>query len=463
MILTCMSSCNKFLDVQPQDKLLEPQIYSTPKNVYTALNGLYMILGDKDGALYGETLTLKVPDILAQRYNIYGNSMHIYYTLANYTYADATVSGVMGAIWAAAYRTIFGANTFITNLDANPGVLTPQMDSICRGEAIAMRAMLHFDMLRLFGPRYNYVDSVALSIPYYTHPNVQINPLLPANQVMDSILTDLNKAEGLLSQDPVITNGVMYNINTSDFMQNRNYRFNYFAVKALQARVNMYRGDKPAALAAAKVIIGSSTKFPWYVSNKNNFSAEMIMGVSAINLTKSFQTFFITDLDENNILAPSDISLKAVYENSTIGTNDFRGANSQSWQTGTHPYLTFCNYKSGFKGLYPNTIPLLKKSEMFYIAAECEPDLTQATGYLDSVRVQRNLPYSGTLTATTLQTEIQKEYQKDFFGEGQLFYYYKRNNVTSIPSGSGTGNITIPAANYVVPLPQSEITNRQIN
>jgi starch-binding outer membrane protein, SusD/RagB family len=75
------------------------------------------------------------------------------------------------------------------------------------------------------------------------------------------------------------------------------------------------------------------------------------------------------------------------------------------------------------------------------------------------VRFHRNVV---PLTATAvIPTEVQKEYQKEFWGEGQLFFYYKRNNKTSIPSGiSGKGNISMSAVKYVVPLPLSETTPR---
>jgi hypothetical protein len=63
------------------------------------------------------------------------------------------------------------------------------------------------------------------------------------------------------------------------------------------------------------------------------------------------------------------------------------------------------------------------------------------------------------LAATAaLTTEITKEYKKEFIGEGQLFFFYKRNNTTAIPNGAATsGNVTMGALQYVVPLPDSEI------
>jgi hypothetical protein len=67
-----------------------------------------------------------------------------------------------------------------------------------------------------------------------------------------------------------------------------------------------------------------------------------------------------------------------------------------------------------------------------------------------------NLPGTATLTA-----ELQKEYQKEFFGEGQLWYYYKRRNLSPIPNPTvASGNITMNATKYVFPLPLSELTPR---
>jgi hypothetical protein len=46
-------------------------------------------------------------------------------------------------------------------------------------------------------------------------------------------------------------------------------------------------------------------------------------------------------------------------------------------------------------------------------------------------------------------------------GEGQMFFYYKRNAMETIPNGSSTsGNTSMPLKNYVVPVPESEIDNR---
>ena len=49
---------------------------------------------------------------------------------------------------------------------------------------------------------------------------------------------------------------------------------------------------------------------------------------------------------------------------------------------------------------------------------------------------------------------------KGFFGEGQLFFYYKRLNVSSIPAGDDSGMITMDEVKYKFPLPDSETDYR---
>lgn len=453
-----LSSCTKFLDLQPEDQLLEDQVFVSEKYVKANLNGIYIGLGGKE--LYGENLTLTIADVFAQRYNI--KTTHNMYPFSQHRYTDGRVALVMSDIWKTAYSTIFNINRFVSKLDKSAGILDPKTDSTSRGEVYAIRAMLHFDMLRFFGPMYNSKDSTDLSIPYNTSSEIVVHDSLPANVVMANILKDLSHAERLLSDD-----------KTMDF--DKKYRFNYYSVKALQARVNMYRGDKPTALAAAKVLIDNADKFPWVtIQNMNDkansdriFSTEMILGAYNPNLYMSNggqETYFSSRLKDDNILAPLDARLLALFPES----NDFRYGFDQLWgKPATKNYKTFLKYADIEDKAKPfrNTLPILKLSEMYYIAAECEPNPNTAIDYLNKVRYQRNL---GTpVNAAELRTELTKEYQKEFFGEGQLFFYYKRNNFLTIPRGDhATANYIMGTASnlsvkYVVPFPYGETNPRK--
>lgn len=458
--IASLSSCTKFLDLKPEDKLLEDQVFNSAANTKSYLNGIYVKLGAN--TLYGENLTLTIPDILAQRYNI--GASNTWRRFFDYNYVDGGVAAKMAEIWANGYNAIFNANRLVAGMDKTPGVLDVKTDSLYRGQALAIRAMVHFDMLRLFGPMYNSADSVKMSIPYCTQAEVVVNPFLPANEVMNRIMTDLNKADSLLSNDQSMS-------------FDKKYRFNYYSIKALKARINMYRGNKAEALANAKILIQNAAKFPWVnrtniMTDKANpdkiFSTEMILGAYNPDLYKESNgqlKLFSFGLTDNNIIAPKDERLTALFAS---GTADFRYANDQLWaKPATKVYKTFLKYadvEDKTKN-FRNTIPMLKLSEMYYIAAECEPNFLTALDYLNTVRYNRNLSILPTTTPpASLQGEILLEYQKEFFGEGQLFYYYKRTNTTSIPNATSASanppGVVMTAAKYVIPMPNAEITNR---
>lgn len=466
ILLTTVSffSCKKFLDVQPEDKVSESQLYSTKNGIRSVLNGIYLNLAANQ--LYGDNLTLSTIEILGQRYNI--GTEHNQYKTSTYAYKDKPTVDRMEDIWSTAYSTILNINVFLENLDKYKGVVDQSTENMYKGEALAMRAFLHFDLLRLYGPRYTTVDSTKQSLPYYKNSKTEVNPLLPANEFMDNVMADLNTAETLLQNDPIITTGdIAQPEDLVDFLSNnRNYRLNYYAIKGLKARAYLYRGDKTTALTMAKEVIAVSDKFPWTTSanalvEKQNpdrvFSSEMLFGVMNSQLYNRYLIWFDPSLSDRQILAPTPSRLATVYENNE---NDYRyNLNWQMPSNGSKPYKTFLKYADVVDKTktFRFSIPLLKISEIYYIAAECEPNAADGITLLNIVRANRGLlPLAAT---ANISTELQKEYQKDLFGEGQLFYYYKRRNVTSVANGSSTsGNVTI---NYNVPLPDSESIYRQ--
>lgn len=455
-----LTSCDKFLDVKPEDKVLESEVYSSQRGIQSVLNGLYINLASND--LYGDNLSLSTLEILAQRYNI--PVTHSLNKIASYSYTDAPTVGRLETIWSRAYSSILNINTFVENLDKYPGTLDRNTEDIFRGEALAMRAFLHFDLLRLYGPRYSTADSTKQSLPYYVSSQNTVNPLLAANDFLDKVLDDLNTAEALLQGDEIIATGVNPRNPTKsvDFLKtDRNYRLNYYAVIGLKARLFLYRGDKVNALKCAKEIMAVADKFPWTtvtnaLSEPQNpdrvFSTEMLFGVMNTQLYSRYSALFDPSLTSASILAPIESRVNAVYENNE---NDYRfNLNWQEPSSGLKEYKTFYKYADivDKDKTFRFTVPILKLSEIYYIAAESEPVAADGRAHLNLVRANRGLlPVSAT---ANINTELQKEYQKEFYGEGQLFYYYKRRNVTSIPNGSGSsGNVRV---DYAIPMPQSE-------
>ena len=470
------TSCKKFLDVQPEDKYTEEQVYSSEKAIQQALNGLYFNLASNQ--LYGASLSNTTVEVLGQRfYAATGGSSSTPF-LQTYNYANASVMTQMDLIWTEAYTTVTKTNKFITSLEAatRNGVISQQHADQLKGEAIGIRAMLHFDLLRLYGPVIA-TSPTANAIPYYKTAEALPTAILPANQVLDSVLADLATAKQLLSADPVIANGVR--AGTEFYGDARNQRLNYYAITALQARVNLYAGKTAAANQAAKeALTGGEKWFPWlpYTSVINTtmpdriFSPEIMFGLYNQNLYTNYTAFFAPDLNQFQIFIPFAARLKNIFgEGEGLLAKDYRYLSSFS--PGGPPIgvtqevgLTFNKFASLTTNPYAWKFiqPMIRKTELYYILAETEPDPAEGLQLLNTVRFNRGLP--DIVGTGTLAAEIQKEYQKEFWGEGQLFFYYKRKASSTIPSAvSATATINMSgtnAAKYIVPLPLSETTPR---
>ncbi|MCH4553056.1 RagB/SusD family nutrient uptake outer membrane protein [Aestuariibaculum lutulentum] len=469
--LLMLVSCDDYLDVKPEDKLLEEQVFESEASILNALNGIYTNM--TKNSTYGGNLTMTAVEALGQRYKV-ANTSHDWNLIANYDYESSRAISVFNAIWADQYVNILNINNFIAGIEANPGTLDPDKESMVLGEAYGLRAMLHFDLLRLFGPVYT-VNPDKESIPYYDNNSGDTEPLLPATEVMARVLSDLEKAETFLANDIIIEYGPLdiglgvIIDDLSKYYLSRQYRFNYYAAKALQARVHLYAGNTTEAYNAATFVIENASEwFPWTdeadifteaANPDRSFSNEIVFGLINTAMYDRHRSYFAPSVVDNKILTADEFNLEQVFEFNTL---DYRY--NSTWQqpgSGAKPYKTFLKYAdvNDNRTTFRFKQSLIRLTEMYYIAAETETDSVKALQYINTVRNNRGL--QSLTTADNIQNEILKEYRKEFYGEGQLFFYYKRLNVQSIPSGtSGVSPYQMGADQYVVPLPTSETEYR---
>lgn len=145
------TGCDRFLDVQPKDQYTEKQLLATRGGYYTAMNGLYNNL--TSNSLYGKNLSYELIDVISKRYAPLAKSTYLT-SLNSWGYAEENVSKALESTWATAYTTILNCNVILENLATQQGILSPAETNLMKGELLALRAFLHFDMLRLFGPIY---------------------------------------------------------------------------------------------------------------------------------------------------------------------------------------------------------------------------------------------------------------------------------------------------------------------
>ena len=462
------TGCDRFLDVQPKDQYTEKQLLATRGGYYTAMNGLYNNL--TSNSLYGKNLSYELIDVISKRYAPLAKSTYLT-SLNSWGYAEENVSKALESTWATAYTTILNCNVILENLATQQGILSPAETNLMKGELLALRAFLHFDMLRLFGPIYKE-DPSAPSIPYNESVKIMNLPLLSADSIVhNKIMRDLDEAEKLLAKDPVIPEGPMASALEDEnevYLRYRQLRMNYYAVLALKARVYLYAGEKDKALQAAYKLLKDKTVSEWFPPvdpNKllaNNvdpdrvFSTEVLMGIYMKKRGDIYTYSFDAENAGNNFLQP---------RNSFVDGNLFAGETQDyryqsQWAQATSIGVTghiFTKYKAIQDGdaklFYSSFMPLIRLSEMYYIAAECEPKVSDGNSWLNQIRTLRGLPEITITDENELMSKLRIEYLSEFWGEGQIFFMYKRLfvNILNTENGHNTSTYGASAARYVPP------------
>ncbi|MBO9634791.1 MAG: RagB/SusD family nutrient uptake outer membrane protein [Chitinophagaceae bacterium] len=476
MLLLLLGACNKWIDVKPSDRLAEDQLFSTREGFLNALNGVYVELNNP--AVYGENMTYSSMDVLANYYYM-TVSTHRFYNTTTFAYTMDNTRTTFDNMWKKAYELIVNCNVIIDRCGANSNPLLPApYFGIVKGEALALRAMLHLDMLRVFGPIYSSADKDKPCIPYNTSPRPLVSALLSSEQIMKNVIDDLDAAAALLKDnDPIFTNGVRNgtNPNGSNDFYLRQYRLNYFAVKALLARAYLWKQDKENALKhaedilietldPAKPIFGLGPANPTATPAEfdHMFLPEVLFSLFKINRQNIYNNFFAPDLQKELRLSfnnndDNQSRKTALYDDQ----NDFR---LKAWLTLSNTngnFLTHVKFAVNPNSPSLYMIPLIRMGEVILIAAECSNTLEKGTAYLNLLRTSKNCVSLAPTNTTQLKDYITREFRKEVFGEGQMFFYYKRNAITAIPNNANlTGTKQMQLGNYIVPLPLSEVSVR---
>ncbi|HJT72688.1 MAG TPA: RagB/SusD family nutrient uptake outer membrane protein [Chitinophaga sp.] len=473
-----MVSCKKWIDVMPQTEIRDDAFFSKQSGFTNALNGVYLSMGNP--AMYGREMTCGIVDVLGQMYTLRSSfGAQVYIDAQSYSYTQPAVQGITDAIWTNTYNTIANLNSIIENFEkVDSSIFIPGNYSLLKGEAYALRGFLHFDLARLYAPSY-LAGRTSPAIPYVTEFRPQAVPKSTVDVVMQKVLADLIKADSLLKNDPIGRPDA-----TPAILTDRRQKMNMYAVKATLARVYLWIGDNEKALNyAQQVITAAVQKFPWISrgvvattsedARNRIFSNEIIFNLQVTNLASNIKTAtFSLDtaagIGGGRSTALNIVDYTRAYEQyETSATNGGTGGTDLRWLYLIRKYTTTTTPVSStfYSKLYQYTampvdasrrMPMLRISEMYYIAAESlkQTNRSDAIGYLNQVRTYRGLAQlSESLTEEQLDQEIFKEYRKEFPLEGQMFFYYKRLDKISIPGAPAT----FDKAKYVVPLPQNEI------
>lgn len=471
-LLFAATACDKWLDVTPNTQIKAEEQFKSEDGFKDALMGVYISMASPE--LYAKDMTWNLVDLLSQQYAVLPN-LASYVDVQQYRYRSTKAAPKVDALWNRSYNIIANINSALQYMDKNKEVLHPINHDIIKGELLGLRAFIHLDLMRLYGygNLANRSDLAGkLAIPYVTEYKKEATPQLSYLQTFVLMEKDINTALELLKADPIYKNGerpagYFDQVNRDGFYNMREQRMNYYAVKALQARMLLWQGGAEkthaARLAAEEVITSSVARLiqadSYPVSSDPVLYPEVLFSLNVTAFENIVNRFLDADKATNyDALFLTTTAAAGIYETSNvnIGVADIRYNTLLAAQArGLVSVKLLQNGKSR-----SNIMPLIKLPEMYYIAAEDYirvNDLSKAIEYLNKVRKSRGIiaGISEGAELNVVKEELYKEYRKEFVSEGQLFFYYKRVGNTTIPGLSES--LVVDDKIYVLPYPDSEI------
>ena len=477
-------SCGDWLNVNPEDEISEDELFSTGEGYRNALNGVYKQFSS--AALYGYHLSWGLIDGMGQYYDRSNNWNDIQgiTRAAIYEFDHYDTKPLLENLWNTAYNAVANCNNIIKHIENAPASMFAEGEEerdLIYGEALGLRAVLQFDLLRLYAPSPVMGGRDKKVLPYKEEYPSRVSPKLTVQECIDDVIRDLKKAHELIAgYDNEDRLSGKFSINerfkeyggTSRFLSGRGFRLNTYAARAVLARVYLYNDQVNEALAIANELIAlrSTFRFPssaYSVTSTDNMKLidDVIGGWYVKKLTDWDRDALSKGTSYDSFLQLLDP--KKYFPTSNDTDRDWR------FTVGIEYYGSYSEPRSlknrnmnslQYAGKTSQTlIPLIRMSEVYYIAAECEirkatPDFAAATAHLVTVKKGRGISNAETVMGT-LSTEdafynaLLEDARREFIGEGQIFFMHKRLGV----SLTGSSNISYPINEVIIPsLPDSE-------
>lgn len=475
------SSCSDWFDVSPENLVAKDDLFATNNGFRIALNGLYLGMSQK--ALYGQELTWSFTSFLGQNYDLtpYSwNTQSSYIPATKYDYENTYLRSTSDAIWEKGFNVIANCNSFIQEVESHDSTFFMEGQKekqLMLAEARGLRALMHFDILRLFAPAPVVNDNNAF-VPYVkAYPTIQPTRLTTA-EVLKNIIEDLEYAKTNLAvndtlynskmmttRDYRFTSGSAVDAKGGPFFGFRGTRFNYFAATALLARAYQYSGDKENAYKNAMDVYRYHTAKTWF---KFTSSSDIIIELPNNRHTRLYDDILFA-FNNSNVSTLFASWLSSNYFRSRLvikNTANLFGADADDFRW---TRLIYSNYSlkwepktasgwsnSNIIAVEDPLLPVIRLSEVYYILCEylADKDLSKGIQLLQELRIARGAKTAldPAMPKDKFLEAVYNDATREFICEGQTFFLYKRLNR---PMYNGTTPIDM-TGKYVLPLPNSE-------
>lgn len=450
------AACSDVIDVEPEFQKDGSQIFENLNDYDFALTGAYALFRQTGYFGSGGQTTstwANLPDMMGDNLVQTGEDLANWQPQTNWVFS--TAESDVEIAWIAAYSVIAQANLVLRGLDEFSSVDAARTNKI-KGQALAIRAMAHFDLLRFWAEEYDR-NSTKLGIPYIESVDVELKPArLTVKASWDKILKDMLAAETSLA--------TVTGINTSSNKSNLDVN----AIRGLLARMYFYSKEYATAESYASTVItavplASKTSFPsiW----KDASVAEVLWSVS-FNAGEGSPAFGVHIASSNRNRFRPTAALEATYDQA----NDVRFAPyfaTRNSAGGTPRRIVSKFYGRGTANDNLVNWKALRTGELYLIRAEArarQGGAKEALGLADlnDLRAARITGYTSALLAgTALLDAIELERRKELVGEGHRWFDLKRTSKTIARTEraltSTALNLASTSKYWTWPIPQAEI------
>lgn len=426
MSIVLLSSCNGFLDVKPSNSAASETSITNVSDAGVAINGLMSKLATAD--YYGRNFIM-YGDAKGGDFAIRSQGRGLD---ALYTFNHSATSNAYNGYWNQIYHNILQANNIILNINKleADGKGNASLNSY-KGQALTARALMYFDLVRLYGKPYN-MDKASFGVPLILEPlDASAQPTRNSvEEVYTQILKDLKDAEPLLLK--TISKGYM----------------NYYSNLAIQSRVYLHMDRFDDALTVAETIINdkkytlyTNEKWvaSWSLENGSESIFELAMYVSEGDLRTSSLGYYL--LRNGKITGAMGWFMASDYYLARLGEDsaDVRWGIMDYDESSNTRFGSCLKYAGvdlkGDKGSTSSVnIKVIRLSEIYLTAAEAAfrksaPDKAKAATYLNAIR--KRSPNLAPATASDITLDmIINERSKELFAEGQRYFDMLRLNRT---------------------------------
>lgn len=444
ILAASLSSCvNDWLDVAPSDGTDADAALTSSSDLAAARTGMYKALKGNSSLVdyYGQQFFV-YGDVHAgddyQYNNLGGSNRASFYYDMNYQTASEFTSSTSSSnvAWKSPYIVIGRANRIIAA--AEGGALSDAAEAKATidqyaAEAKVLRALAHFDLVRIYGKPYTEDQGASLGVPLVT--GVLESNAKPARSTVAEVYTQVVKD---------LTEAISSNALATETEPGY---VSVWGAKAILSRVYLNMGDYANALSVAEDIIKNSGAALWTrdqyfkawdasTPNESEFLFRLNVSGSTDNndlngignlqgrdgykemvATKKFVDMLSADANDvrNDMFLPATADKEvAVYGTNKVFLNKLRG------QGGNLRNVTI--------------VPIIRLSEVYLTAAECafrNNDKTKAVEYLNDLVKNRTTTMASLATVDNITLErILIERRKELIGEGQRYFDALRNNET---------------------------------